>query len=116
MKKNDNILTDEQLRAFLQGSKLKSGENLEHRIMQQIKTEESLKTKKVKSSAPLLRSITKIAVVFYVLALILGIATYYLGGFEAFASKEFIVAAIGIVSTCSVYALSIILDEKRYLK
>lgn len=116
MKDKDNIFNDDQLRELLKGARLKPSENLQHRIMHQIKVEESLRYKKTKSASPLLKTITSIAVVFYILVIALCAITYYMGGIQAFMTKEFILSAIGLSSICGIYGLIMVLDEKRYLK
>ena len=114
--KNNNILSDDELRALLQGSKLKASENLQHRIMHQIMTEEALKRKKVKSTKPIFKSIANVAIVFYVLIIILSGISYYLWGIDAIVRKEFLLAAGGISMGCIIYGSMIIFDERRYLK
>lgn len=116
MKKKNNIFDDELMKKLMQHSDLKPSENLKYRIMHQIEVEQSLRYKKVKSTKPLLKSISSVVAVFYVLILALVGFSVYTGGLEALASKEFIISAACISLPCAVYGLIITLDEKRYLK
>ena len=52
---NDNInISDNQLKEILTETKIKAGENLKYRIMQQIETEKALAPQKTKNSIPLI--------------------------------------------------------------
>ena len=65
IKKQD--MQDDKIKDLLSGTKIKAGENLKFRIMQQIETENALSRKKVTNTRPILGNMLTIFGVMYLL-------------------------------------------------
>lgn len=116
MEEKGNIYDDKQLKELMQLSKQKADDKLLYRIIHQIEAEQALRPKQVKSAKPLIKIIFSAAAVFYILAAILAVVTYYSGGLTALKSAEFIYTILGALSIASIYTCITLLDEKRYSK
>lgn len=111
MKKND-IIQDDKLKDLFSASKIKAGENLKYRIMQQIETESLLakRKKKEKRINIQIRTILTLAVIMY--ALIAGVAgaVYLSMGTDALLAPEFIMTAIFITVIATAFGLISYID------
>lgn len=122
MKKNDNIMQDDKLKDLLSGTKIKAGENLKYRIMQQIETESLLISQKKKEKKINIQIKTILTLIVVMYTLILGIAglVYLSMGREALLSPEFIMAATFItvitvvIGTISYIDTNLRVTKKRY--
>jgi len=110
----NNIPEDKQFRELLQDSKLTASENLRYRIMHQIEVEKTLTPKKIKSEKGVVKSLLSIAGVMYFIIVAIAFGTYLTGGIESLLSTDFLLFIAGTTSISAVYALVVVLDERRY--
>lgn len=114
---NENIkMQDEQIRKLFTGTKIKAGENLKYRIMQQIETESVLVgKKKVKSQSvmPLINSMISVFGVMYALIGLIAAGVYFTGGKSALESVAFFVPVIMVATVCVMFLMISVLDDKR---
>ena len=118
MNKRDVNKQDDDIRKLFSGVKIKAGENLKYRIMQQIETESVLTAKKSKSQnlIPLVGNTVLVFGLMYVLMILVAIGVYAMGGVEALNSLTFFVPVVMIFFICSMFWLISILDDKRRFK
>lgn len=107
---------DDKIKELLKGTKLKAGENLKYRIMQQIETEASLSRKKVKSTRPLIGNMITILGVVYGLIILLGVTLFLSGGKDTLNSVAFIAPIILIASAGSLFWMISTYDDRRRSK
>ena len=116
---NENMkMQDDKIREFFSESKIKAGENLKYRIMQQIETESAFAAKKSKSKAmmPLIGNTVLVFFVMYMLIILTGVGVYLTGGMEAMNSLTFFVPVIMISLVCSMFWMISVYDDKRRFK
>ena len=113
IKKQDDMIKD-----IISLSKVKAGENLKFRIMQQIETESVFSAKKVKSGSlvPLINNSFLIFGVMYALIVLTVICVFLVGGLESLKSLTFFAPIIMISIVCSMFWLISIYDDKRRIK
>jgi hypothetical protein len=116
---NNNIKNnadDQKIKELLSGTRLKAGDNLKYRIMQQIETEKALSRKAVGRSIPALRNILPVLVIMYILIAIVGIALYAMGGQSQLTSLSFYVPISLILFVGSLFWMVSCLDDSRRAK
>ena len=113
LKKQDDIM-----RQLFAGTKVKVGENLKYRIMQQIETESIFAAKKSKSKSvvPFIRNMLLVFGVMYALIIIFGVSVYLTGGKKDLESITFFIPVIMIASVCVFFWMISAYDDKRRLK
>lgn len=119
MEKNDIKMQDEQIRKLFSGTKLKAGENLKYRIMQQIETESVLVGKKAvknKSVMSLISSMVSVFGVMYGLIGLIAVAVFFSGGRSALESVTFLVPVIMVATVCVMFLMISVFDDKRISK
>jgi len=117
MDKNDKINIKEDIfRDIFAGTKIKTGENLKYRIMQQIETEKSLSSKKVKNSIPLIGNMLSVFGVMYILIALTGIGVYLTGGKGALESITFFLPVMLIALVCNIFWMISTYDDQRRSK
>ena len=116
MDKNNINKQDEILKDLFSGTRMKAGENLKYRIMQQIETEKALSQKKVRSSRPILGNMLSIFGVMYAVIGIVGFFVYFTAGQSALNSLSFYGVVIFIASICSVFWMISTYDDQRRSK
>lgn len=109
-------ISDNKFRELLSGSKMKAGENLKYRIMQQIETEKALSRKKKPDTSPLIGNMLSIFGIMYVLIAIVGISIYFSYGKGALESLMFFIPVILIASVCSMFWMISAYDDRRRSK
>ena len=109
---------DDDLRKLFAGTKVRAGENLKYRIMQQIETESVLAGKKAASENVVssIRGVVSVMGVMYLLISFVCIGIFMTGGIEALMSLEFFIPVIMISLVCCVYLMITVLDDKRHYK
>ena len=115
----DNIkMQDDKIREILSLSKVKAGENLKYRIMQQIETESVLSAKRSKSRnlIPIIGNTLFIFGLMYVLIVLAAMGVYVTGGIEALKSLTFLAPVIMISLICSTFWVISIYDDRRRFK
>ncbi|MFR9165508.1 MAG: hypothetical protein ACLVKO_04470 [Dysgonomonas sp.] len=113
-KRNNEHIDDNIFKNLLKESKIEAGENLKYRIIQQIKTENSLRQIDLKQRK-LNINIKKLlvaAVVMYGLIFLTALITILYGGKEKLMSPEFISAVIYIMFVCSIFTAINIFDKE----
>lgn len=114
---NDNInISDNQLKEILTETKIKAGENLKYRIMQQIETEKALAPQKTKNSIPLIGNMFSIFGIMYALIAVIGIGVYFTGGKNALESMTFALPVMLIASVCCIFWMISTFDDQRRSK
>ena len=118
MDKENIKMQDDNLREILSLSKIKAGENLKYRIMQQIETESVLSAKKLKSKnlMPLIVNSFLIFGIMYALVVFVTIGVFVFGGVESFTSLTFLSLIVMISLVCSIFWMISIFDDRRRLK
>lgn len=116
MDKNNINKHDEILKDLLSGTKMKAGENLKFRIMQQIETEKALSPKKATSTRSILGNMLSIFGVMYAIIGIVGFFVYYTAGQSALNSISFYGVVVLIASICSVFWMISAYDDQRRSK
>ena len=116
MNSQNKPLPDDPLKDLLSGTRLKAGENLKYRIMQQIETEKALSPRKIKSSTPSIGSMFSIFGVMYLLIAIIGGGVYLTGGQEALKSATFFLPIMLVASVCSLFWMISVYDDRRRSK
>ncbi|MFV0419801.1 MAG: hypothetical protein ACK5KT_13855 [Dysgonomonas sp.] len=116
MKKDDINMHEDKFSEFLSGTKMKAGENLKFRIMQQIETEKALSKNKKVDTSPLIGNMLSIFGVMYVLIAIVGVSIYFSGGKSALESVTFFIPVILIASVCSMFWMISTYDDRRRSK
>jgi len=114
-----NIEQDDKLREIFSGTKIKAGENLKYRIMQQIATESVLKQahKKERKINLQIKTILTLAGAMYALLLVVAGAAFLYAGKEALMTSEFFMSVIFIaVITATLGAISYFDTNKNYVK
>ena len=116
--KDNNKMQDDKIKEILSLSKVKAGENLKYRIMQQIETESVLSAKKLKSKnvIPLIGNTFLIFGVMYALIVFTIIAIFLTGGVDAIKSLTFFVPVVMITIVCSMFWIISLYDDKRRFK
>ncbi|MDR1715914.1 MAG: hypothetical protein LBS20_08710 [Prevotella sp.] len=109
-------MQDDRIKDLLSGTKMKAGENLKYRIMQQIETEKALVPKKSVSSRPVIKNMLTVFGVMYALIAIVGLAVYSTSGQSGLSSATFLVPVILISSVCSMFWMISIYDDRRRSK
>lgn len=113
----DNIKQqDQNIRELLSGAKMKAGDNLKFRIMQQIETEKALIPKKNTSSRPIIKNMVTIFGVMYMLIAGIGLFIYTKSGAGALNSLSFLLPVILISCVCSIFWMISIYDDRRRSK
>ena len=109
---------DDDFRKLFAGTKVRAGENLKYRIMQQIETESVLSGKKAasKNVVSSIRGVVSIMGVMYVLISLACVGVFMTGGLEALISLEYLIPVIMISLVCCMYLMITILDDKRHYK
>jgi len=113
MNKNDMNIQDDKLKELLSGTRMKAGENLKFRIMQQIQTEAAFTRKKKASPNPLIGNMLSIFGVMYALIALVGVGVYFMGGRSALESALFFLPVIMIASVCGMFWMISAYDDKR---
>ena len=118
MDKDNLKMQDDKIKEILSLSKVKAGENLKFRIMQQIETEKVFSAKKSESKtlAPLIGNSFLIFGIMYALIILTVLGVFLTGGIAAIKSFAFFVPVIMISLVCSMFWLISIYDDKRRLK
>ena len=118
MDKENIKMQDDKIREILSLSKIKTGENLKYRIMQQIETESVLSAKKSKSKnlIPIIGNSFLIIGIMYALVALVALGIYINGGIEALSSLAFFAPVIMISLVCSMFWMISIYDDKRRFK
>lgn len=116
MNKQNKPLPDDPFKDLLSGTRLKAGENLKYRIMQQVETEKALLPQKVKSNRPLVSSMFSTFGVMYLLIAMIGFGVYLTGGQSALESAAFFLPVILIASVCSFFWMISAYDDRRRSK
>lgn len=108
-------MQDDRIRALFAGTKIKAGENLKYRIMQQIETESVLYGKKAKNRnvVPLIKNILSVFVIMYALIALTAAGVYATGGISALKSVTFFIPVILIASVCGLFLMISVLDDRR---
>ena len=117
MDKDDLKMQDDKIQEILSLSKIKAGENLKYRIMQQIETESVLSTKreKVRNLKPLIGNTFLIFGLMYALVVVVALGVFVMGGIEALISLTFFVPVVMISLIFSMFwAISVYDDKRRY--
>ena len=112
----DNIkMQDNKIREILSLSKVKAGDNLKYRIMQQIETESVLSAKRSegKNLMPMIVNALFTFGSMYVLIVLVAIGVYAMGGIGALNSFTFLAPIIMISLVCSMFWVISICDDKR---
>lgn len=109
-------MQDDKIKELLSGTKMKAGENLKYRIMQQIETEKALVPKKKASSRPVIKNMLTTFGVMYALIAIVGMAVYSTSGQSGLSSATFLVPVILISSVCSMFWMISVYDDRRRSK
>lgn len=107
---------DDKFRELLSDSRMKAGENLKFRIMQQIETEKVLSRKKKADTNPLIGNMLSIFGIMYALIAIVGISIYFSYGKGALESLTFFIPVILIASVCSMFWMISAYDDRRRSK
>jgi predicted lipid-binding transport protein (Tim44 family) len=114
MNKNESNMQDDKLKELLSGTKLKAGENLKYRIMQQIQTEQALQHKMQKTARPAVGNMLSIFGIMYALIALVGVGTYFMvGGENMLKSVAFFLPVILIASVCGVFWMITSYDDGR---
>ncbi|MDR2916395.1 MAG: hypothetical protein LBV74_16470 [Tannerella sp.] len=118
MNEREMKMQDDPVRKLFSGTKIKAGDNLKYRIMQQIETESALSVKKSKSKSlfPLIGNMFSVFGVMYALIVLVAIGVVLVGGVEALSSLTFFVPIIMIASVCGLFLMISVYDDKRRLK
>lgn len=116
MNKKDLNKEDALFKEILSGTKMKAGENLKFRIMQQIQTETALSRKKKEASRPLIGNMFSIFGVMYALIVAVGLGVYFMGGVSALESLLFFLPVILIASVCGMFWMISAYDDRRRSK
>lgn len=117
MDKDNNInAKNDKFRDIFAGTKIKAGENLKYRIMQQIETEKSLSPQKAKNSIPLISNMLSVFGIMYALIAATGIGVYLTGGKDAIESMTFLLPVMLIASICNIFWLISVYDDRRRSK
>ena len=109
-------MQDDKIKDLLSGTKIKAGENLKFRIMQQIETENALSRKKVTNTRPILGNMLTIFGVMYLLIAIVAIFIYSSSGKGALETTTFMIPAILIASVCGMFLTISVYDDRRRSK
>lgn len=112
----NNNQEDRKIRELLSGTKIKAGDNLKYRIMQQIRTEQALSRKVSKRSIPLFRNIIPVMVVMYILIVGCVIAGYIMGGPDSLSSMTIVLPVLLICFVGSLFWMVSCLDDTRRSK
>lgn len=115
-KDNKMNAKDDKFRDIFAGTKIKAGENLKYRIMQQIETEKSLSPQKAKSSIPLIGNMLSIFSIMYALIVATGIGVYLTEGKDALASMTFLLPVMFIALVCNIFWMISVYDDRRRSK
>mgnify|MGYP001065181764 CR=1 FL=1 len=116
---NKNITKEDAIiKELLSGTKMKAGENLKFRIMQQIETEAALSRKQKVSAQPVsvLKNMLSIFGVMYALIALVAVGTFLIGGKEALESITFFTPVIMIASVCGIFWMISAYDDRRRSK
>lgn len=118
MDEKDMKMQDDQIRKLFSSAKVKAGENLKYRIMQQIETEHAFSVKKANSKnlLPLIGNMLSVFGIMYALIIFVGIGVFLMGGIEALKSLTFLVPVIMISSVCGLFWMISAYDDKRRFK
>ena len=108
-------MQDDKIKEILSLSKIKAGENLKYRIMQQIETESVLSAKrgKVRSLRPLIGNTFLIFGLMYALVVVVALGVFVMGGIEALNSFTFFVPVIMISLVFILFWVISVYDDKR---
>lgn len=106
-------MQDDKIKELLSGTKMKAGESLKYRIMQQIETEKALAPKKNISARPVIKNMLTTFGVMYALIAIVGLAVYTTAGQSALSSTTFYIPVILISSVCSLFWMISVYDDRR---
>jgi len=109
-------MQDDRIKELLSGTKIKAGENLKYRIMQQIETEKALVSKKKVTTRPVIKNMLTTFGVMYALIAIVGLAVYSASGQSGLSSATFLVPVILISSVCSMFWMISVYDDRRRSK
>ena len=109
---------DDKIKEILSLSKMKAGENLKYRIMQQIETESVFDIKKSKSKnlAPIIGNSFAIIGIMCALVVVVALGVYITGGIEALNSVMFFGPVIMVSIICGMFWMISIFDDKKRLK
>ena len=118
MNRDNEKIQDDKIKEILALSKIKAGENLKYRIMQQIETESVLSVKKSKGRnlMPLIGNSVIIMGIMHALVIMVAIGFYFMGGVESLNSFTFFMPVIMISLVCSMFWMISIYDDKRRFK
>jgi len=116
MNKKDINKEDAIFKELLSGTKMKAGENLKYRIMQQIQTEAAFARKKKAISNPMIGNMFAIFGVMYALIVVVGLGVYFIGGTGALESIMFFLPVIMIASVCGMFWMISAYDDRRRSK
>lgn len=116
MKEDDINMHEDKFRELLSVTKMKAGENLKFRIMQQIETEKALSKNKRPDHFPLIYNMLSIFGIMYALIAIVGLCLYFSGGKSALEPVTFFIPVILIASICSMFWMISAYDDRRRSK
>lgn len=106
-------MQDDKLKELLSGTKMKAGENLKYRIMQQIQTEQALQQKARKVTRPAVGNMLSIFGIMYALIALVGVGTYFVVGESMLKSVAFFLPIILIASVCAMFWMISSYDDNR---
>jgi hypothetical protein len=109
---------DDKIKEILSFSKIKAGENLKYRIMQQIETESVFAAKKSEGTnlLPIIGNSFLIIGIMCALVVVVALGVYIVGGIDALNSAMFFGPVIMVSIICSMFWMISILDDKKRLK
>ena len=118
MDKDNLNKQDDKMREILSYSKMKAGENLKYRIMQQIETESVFAAKKSKSKnlTPIIGNSLAVFGIMFALVVVVALGVYIAGGIEAMNSAMFFAPLIMVSMVCGMFWMITIFDDKKRLK
>lgn len=116
MNKNNINPQDQKIKELFSGTKMRAGDNLKFRIMQQIETEKALVPKKSTSSRPIIKNMLTIFGAMYALIAVVGLFTYAKEGVNALSSISFFLPVILICCVCSMFWMISAYDDRRRSK
>jgi len=108
--------TDDPLKGLFSGMKMKAGDNLKFRIMQQIETEKVLSGKKEKGSFSILNNMISVFGTMYAILGLVVAGIYFSFGKESLVSPSTLFVILMIVFAFSMFWMISMFDEKRRMK
>jgi hypothetical protein len=114
MNKENPVIRDDKFRDLLAGTKISAGENLKHRIMQQIKTEKVLYPQKIiKNRTSLVSDMLTAFGVMCAIMVATGIGVFITADKNVLESITYLLPASLIVFVCSLFWMISVYDDQR---